>query len=30
MIFNTDVKYLLHALATGILAAYSFSEAKKY
>ena len=30
MIFNTDVKYILHALGTGALAAYSFHEAKKY
>ena len=30
MIFNTDPKYFFHALATGLLAAYSFSQAKKY
>ena len=30
MIFNTDPKYLFHALATWLLAVYSFSQAKKY
>ena len=28
MIFNNDPKYLFHALATGLLAAFSFSQAK--
>ncbi len=30
MIFNTDVKYLLHALATGIVTVCFFSKAKKH
>lgn len=29
MIFSTDAKYFLHAIATGLFAYYSFSQAKK-
>ena len=30
MIFHTDPKYIFHALGTGVFAAVSFSQAKKY